>query len=67
MKTIAQSYLQHDHCNMSGQMFENIARAEQVDVYSNNTRSWIEFNDNSVLDIVCGEVKAFRKLQRYHK
>lgn len=67
MKTIAQSYLHNDHCEMSSQEFVGIARENLADLFSNNERSWIEFCDGSVLDLVLGEIKAFRKVQRFHK
>lgn len=67
MKTIAQSYLLPNHCDMSSNNFISIGRENLADVWSNFDRSWIEFCDGSVLDRRYGEVKAFRKLQRFHK
>lgn len=64
MKTIAQSYIGSG--TRSGDQFVTIGRIEMADVYSNNNRSWIEFCDGSVLDMQYGELKAFKKLQRFH-
>ena len=64
MKTIAQSYT---HQAVTSQNLVFIARNELADLFSNNERSWVEFCDGSVLDLKLGEIRAFKKLQRFHK
>lgn len=67
MKTLAQSYLNPNRSDMSSNEFVSIGRENLADIWSNSTRSWIEFCDGSVLDLQYGEVKTFRKLQKFHK